>query len=833
MRYIKFSRLLFSLLILGFSLSSVYAQMFGQEPLERVRTYDVQHIKIEVKLDLEKKTVEGITTTSIVPLAGNFNLFKVDAAGMKIESVQQVSGKSKTQVKSLNYEYDNLLLTVKLGNDYKVTDTIVYIVEYNTTDPEKGLYFIKPDSIFPNKPYQVWTQGEGEDNRYWFPCYDYPNDKATTEVIITTDKKYITLSNGNLLNTKNNIDGTITWHWLLNKPHVSYLVMLAVGNFDIIEDRYDDVPIYSYVPPGSKETAIKSFSETSEMIKFFSEKIGFKYPWERFSQIAVKDFIYGGMENTGAIVYWEGSVYDDLTPPDYTATGLVAHEIAHQWWGDVLTCRNWNEIWLNESFATYFDALYKEYSKGKDEFDYQIMKSGDAAITVDSTSARKPIYIRDGLTTNTYSKGSVVLNMLRNQIGTENFWKAMNIYITKNQFQCVTTPDLIDAVNQAMDNPLLDQTPPNYKWFFDEWIYSAGQPEYKVSYDYNENSKELKLTASQVQRLDSSSVFKTPVEAEIITENLSDPSGVRKKIISLYTTYEPQTWTFVLNDKPLNIIFNKGNKVLCKLYFSKPKRNWLYQLEKSEDVIDRITAIKGLKDFINDEDVIEALKNTMKYDSFWGLRYEAASMLGKSISKKVPLILMQAYQTEGDSRIRRVILSSLVNIKQQCSDCADKNELLSFITASMNSEKGYYAIASGISAISRIEDKDKVYDIVTPYLKMDSHNEVIRRNVLTAIDSSEDKRATDIFLEYAHSGSTTGTRNTAINGLGDYLYEQRVIDFLNSKLSDKFRSTKLTVISLLDRAGNKSSKPYLEQALKKTNDEDLKKEMNKVLRKLE
>lgn len=805
-----------------------HAQMFGNEPIERQRTYDVQHIKIEVKLDLEKKTVEGTTTTSIVPLYDTLTMFKVDAVGMNIRKIMFFSiPKNPTPfAKSFKYNYDNKELTIFLDRKYTTRDTIVYIVNYSTTDPEKGIYFVQPDSLFPNKRYEVWTQGEGEDNRYWFPCYDYPNDKATTETYITVGKQYTTLSNGQLVETKDNPDGTKTCHWVLNHPHSSYLVMLAAGEYDIIRDSYLDIPVNTYVPTGKISMADSALYLSADIIKFFSESIGFKYPWGHFGQVGVQDFIYGGMENTGAIVYYDGIYHDDRAAIDYTARGLIAHEMAHMWWGDVVTCRNWNEIWLNESFATYFDALYTEHHLGKDEFDYQNMRSGDAAVTADSTVARKPIYARDGLGVNTYNKGSIVLNMLRNQLGKDNFWKAMNLYITKHQFTPVGTQNLVDAVNQTMDNPLLDQTPPDYKWFFDEWIYKAGQPEYKVSYDYDDNTKTLKLTASQIQRLDSSSVFKTPVEVEIIT----DGSRKSEKIVPM--NY-PQTYSYTLDSKPLNVIFNKGNKVLCRVYFHKPKEDWLYQLEKSEDAIDRLTAIKGLREFLNDESIIDALGDALRYDKFWGVRNDVASMLGKSNSKLAAEILMQYYSKENDSRIKRTILLSLGDLKQHCPACVDSRVLLDFILSNINGERSYYTIADGITSIARFAAKDKIYDIVSPFLGMDSHFDIIRRRAILALDSTYDKRSLDVFLKYSVNGFYASVRNTALNNLHLYLNEPAVIDFLNNKLSDKNRGTKFTVLSLLEKAKRKSSIPYIKSLLEKTNDPELIKTAKETLAKLE
>ena len=814
-----------------FSLSS--AQMFGQEPIERERTYDVEHIKIEVSLDLEKKTVDGRVTTSIHPVVERLRTFKVDAVGMNIKSVKGWFHRATDDPKQaedfadIKYSYDKKEITIDLGETgvgknfpYK------YQVEYSVNNPEKGLYFIQPTATFPNKPYQVWSQGEGEDNRYWIPCYDYPNDQQTTEMIVTVDSKYQTLSNGYLKNKNINSDGTTTWGWVQDKPHVSYLIMLAAGNWDVIEDSRNGIDIKSYVPVGTKNMSIKSFDRTGDMMKFFSEKIGYKYPWSSFSQVVVEDFIYGGMENTGVVVLYGGSIYDDFTTQDYTATGLVAHELAHQWWGDAVTCRNWNEIWLNESFATYFQCLYTEYAFGKDEFDYNIFRNGNDAIKADSLTARKPIYTREGLGVNTYDKGSVVLNMLRKKIGDEKFWKAMNIYITDNQFKSVSTQDLINAVHKALDNKTLEMMPPDMRWFFDEWIYKAGQPEYNVSYDFNEQTFELDLHVQQVQRLDSSSIFKIPVPVRIV-------SGIGTVYNIMLNNNDGITeYKIKLDDAPHYVVFNTGNEVLCKVNFSKPKSDWLNQWHLSEDAINRITAIHGMRNMISDPNVLAALESALTKDTFWGVRNETAAVLGMANFYTALEILMLAYEKEPDPRVKRTMLLSMANIKKNSIEHINSSWMYGWFKEFIAKEQSYYAVADGITALSKFLDKKDIYEAVIPYLNRDSHNEIIRRSVMAALDSSNDPRSKEIFLEYGEKGSTARLRNAAINGLRNFLDDAEVINFLNIKVMENTRSTQSTILNLLEKARNRESLQYLRELMFRSNDDKFRKSVKEIIDKI-
>ncbi len=828
----KNSFYIYLLLIPLFNIT-IYSQMFGQEPTERHSNYDVQHINIKIDIDLKEKYLWGTVETSIVPVENDLTSFEVDAVGMNIKKIERdpktpkekrYSGKKVMEVDNLvelKFDCNKQKIKIYLDKPFNTTDTIYYRIHYSVTYPEKGLYFISPTPEFPDKRYEVWTQGEGEDNRYWFPCYDYPNDKATTEITVTADKQFNTISNG-ILADKYEYPAATKWHWVNDKPHSSYLVMLGVGNWDTISTSWDGIPVISYVPPGQQKWGVNSYRQTADIVKFFSEYIGYKYPWHEFRQVAVQDFMYGGMENTGAVVLYEGSVYDEKTEPDYSSTNLVAHELAHQWWGDVTTCKNWNEIWLNESFATFFQCLYTEHLYGKDEFDYNIYRNGNSAISADST-IRKPIYIRDGLTTNTYDKGSVVLNMLRNMIGDDKFRKTMNIYIKNNQFKPVVTKDLVDALHSAIDDPLLDQMPANLSWFFDEWIYKAGQPEIKADYSFDEKTKELTINSVQVQRMDSSSVFRTPFNIEIITEKSNQD-------ISMETSGEVKTYKIKLSSRPLSVIFNKGNKVLSRLYFTKPKNDWLYQFNNSVDAVDRITALNGLKDFINDEDVVQAIIAKMKDDNFWGVRYEAVKVLAVSSSDAVTEVYLKSLVDEKDPRVRRAYLLNLNSMLDSHPKEKENTELLQFfLTNLIKNETSYYAAADAITALSQILDKDKIYDAVIPFIDMNSHADIIRRSVLSALERSKDPCSKDVFLKYGTIGSTSRVRNIAISALGDYLTDPNVIKFLNNKLSEHFRGTQGIILGHLEQAKDPTSRPFLEKLLASTNDDKFRERINKVI----
>ena len=461
MRYCSFVILVFVFLFIPES-GKMYAQDFGR----RERTYDVQHLKIEVRFDEPKKKVIGKVTATISPLRPSFDSFWIDAMEMTIKKVTLQEGKA------LSFKYDSARLTIQLDKQYAAGNTITYTVEYECI-PRKGLYFIQPNESFPSDPMQIWTQGQGEDNRFWIPCYDYPNDKSTTEIIMTVRDSYVTLSNGFLKSVKENTsEKTKTWHWVQDKPHSSYLIMLAAGDYEIYRDTYGKIPVESYhyktdLPDDVKRT----YRTTAEMVKFFSKKIGVEYPWAKYAQISVAYFIYGGMENTTATVMNDQRmVVDARAALDYSPDGLIAHELAHQWWGDYLTYIDWQNAWLNEGFATFFQQVWTQHKWGEDDYRYQRFGAIEGYIHWAKSVGRIPIVTnKPNGGQNIYGKGAEVLHMLRTILGEELFWKSIKAYAEKFALKSVETYDFKRTIEDVTGN--------NLYWFFDQWVHKAGYPE--------------------------------------------------------------------------------------------------------------------------------------------------------------------------------------------------------------------------------------------------------------------------------------------------------------------------------------------------------------------
>ncbi len=769
------------------------------EHFTRERTYDVLHIRLEITLDEKQKTVDGKVTTKFVPLRPKFELFELDAADMKIKKVYFLDGRA------LNFKFDSLAQKLKIYLDraYSFKDTLSIVVEYFVSNPRKGLYFIQPDSAYPDKPYQIWSQGQPEDNHYWFPCYDFPNDKATSEVIATVNKNFVVISNGKLLSVKEDKKrGLKTYHWHMDKPHSSYLISIVAGEYVMLQDYYLDIPLEYYVYKSNAKYAMLSFEKTPDIMKFFSEKIGYKYPYNRYAQTIVEDFIYGGMENITATTLTSSTIHDERAHLDVSSDGLVAHELAHQWWGDLLTCRSWEHAWLNEGFATYFTALYFEYAQGKDEFQFSVYNMQRTAKFADMTEKKPTVWSRyfdptDLFGPHIYQRGGSILNMIRFILGDELFWKAINYYANKYAYQNVETNDLKIAIEES--------TGYNLKWFFDQWLYKAGYPIFDVNYTYDESKKVVKLKVEQIQPPDSLTpeVFRTPVDVEIATKN-------GNKTYRIFIDKRKQEFEFEVDSKPLMVLFDKGNWILKDLYFEKSKEELIYQAQNASEMIDRLWAVQELGKIMDDE-VAEVMKGIAGSNEFYAIRQEAINNLGKIKNENIAKFLIQLYKIENNSRVRRSIVEVLKDFKFDF--------VTSFLRDVIKNEKSYYVIASAVNSLASIDSVNRM-NIIKDALKMDSHQEVIRTTALRRLSDFKgtklEKEAIEILKKYSLRGNHSSIRITAISTLSLFADKDPSIkDFIFSMVNTPEFFVRMVVYNALGNIGDEKVLNYLKSAEKK------------------
>jgi aminopeptidase N len=777
---------------LGVSLAQSVFAVRG-EGEARNRSYHVVHYRIEVSLDDQHRSVAGKVMTTLVPFLPNLDSIEFDAEEMQINRVSMGN-------KDLRFDLSPEKLVVHLDKSYSFTDTLAITTEYTCT-PRRGLYFVQPDAGYPNKPRQIWTQGEDMDNHFWFPCYDFPNDKATSEVIATLPDRYVLVSNGKLMSVKENKKSkTKTFHWAESKPQSSYLIMFAAGKYAILKDHAGKLPVEYYVYPQDTTDARICFQETPRMIEFFNEKIGFVYPWEKYAQVIISDFMYGGMENTSATTLLDyTAVYGARERIDHPTTSLIAHELAHQWWGDVVTCKDWRHLWLNEGFADYFDLLYEEYSLGRDEFSYMVSHSQQAGIHADTTLGRKPIVSVGSYIANVYARGASVLHMLRFVLGEQLFWRALNHYITKYQFQPVETNDLKTAIEEA--------TGQNLYWFFDEWVSKAGHPIFDVSYRWIDSTKTISLAVKQTQEIDSlTGVFRTPIDIEVTT-----PDGVsthRVEVLSKDTTF-----TIPVLSKPELVLFDKGNWLLKELRFEKSPEEWRFQAEDASDPVDRIRAIQALRKLPDVEDAVPLLVKLSLHDNFWAVREEAISALGEikttndSLRHEIKSTLIAGYRDEKSS-VRSAAVEALKDYRG--------DDVMATLHSALE-DSSYVVVSSALRSFTTVDSANALATLIA-YLYVPSHNNAVANTALTMIGKIDSEKAITLSFERAKYGEPLFTRYIALTLLAKYgKTEQKVLDLFHSLLNDKNFLIKSTAIQMLGDIGDSSVLSDLEALAKDKN----------------
>lgn len=532
--------------------------VFGQPAIvNRERTYDIQHYIIRSKFNRAAKTYYGDETVVFKPLKTGFNTLNLDAAGMKFDWIKLGDENGR----NLQYKQAGDKLIVTLDKAYSDSDTVSVRLKYSA-EPKKGVYFVdelkEGEKVVRSS--QVWTQCESEEARHWFPSYDSPDDKATTEQFITVPKDETAIANGELLETTENADGTKTFHYKMPVPHSTYLTSMIVGNYVKSEEKYKNIPLAYYVYPGTETIIPKAYGKTADMMRVFEELTGVDFPFNKYDQTIVANFNFGGMENITATTMAD----TEILAANYdfgreNVMDLVSHELAHSWFGDLVTTKNWSNLWLNEGFATFMEAAYREKLNGR--ADYLRKVRGDALRWLGEDSAginRHPLLRPNAPTddalfdTTTYQKGGAVIHTLREEIGDAAFWKGVNLYLNKHKFANVESPDLKKAMEEASGKDLT--------WFFNQWVYKGGFPRLNVKQAYSPATKKLTLTVTQIQRADSitPAVFVLPMDVEIVA-----PGGSKNEKIQI--NKRTQIFTFQTNGKPTKINFDKDEKIPLKL----------------------------------------------------------------------------------------------------------------------------------------------------------------------------------------------------------------------------------------------------------------------------
>ena len=654
---------------------------------------DLVHTKLDVKFDYAKTYLYGKAWITLKPHFYPTDSLTLDAKGMEIKSVALVEGTKNTPIK---YNYDGLLLKLNLGKIYKAGTNYTVYIDYTSKPNEfkskgsaaisdaKGLYFINPDSAVKGKPVQIWTQGETEGSSVWFPTIDKPNQKTTQEISMTVPAKYTTLSNGALVAQKQNGDGTRTDTWKMDKPHSPYLFMMAVGNFKVYRDKWNNIPIDYYLEPAYAPYAKDIFGKTPAMMDFYSKKLGIDYPWNKYAQIVVKDFVSGAMENTTATLHAD---YVQQTPRELldgsAGEETIAHELFHHWFGDYVTAESWSNLSVNESFADYSETLWLEHAYGKDAGDAHNYESMQAYLADPSAKAKHLIRFdykdkEDMFDVVSYQKGGRVLNMLRNYLGDDAFFKGLNLYLKTNALSNGEAHQLRLALEQVSGKDL--------NWFFNQWYFNSGNPELKIDYKWNAATKTQTVYLSQTQK---ENVFQLPMKIDLYVNG-------KKETRNYWMSNKTDSVSFQLAAQPNLVNVDADKVLLVKKEDNKSIQEFAFQYKNAPLYVDRNEALdfaaKNLKEKVAQDILLAALK-----DPYFEIREAAIQMIDLTdaeLSKLALPILLNLAKTDPKTLVRAAAINKIGGLK-------DKTYVELF-RASVK-EQSYAVAAAGLNSLSVLE----------------------------------------------------------------------------------------------------------------------------------
>jgi len=619
------------------------------------RINDLLHTKLEVHFDWANEKVMGKATLKLKPHFYPTRQLTLDAKNFEFHGVT-FTGNGQ----SLKYDYDGQQITIDLERLYKRDEEYTLSIDYTASPNEtggsaaitsdKGLFFINPRGEEPNKPQQIWTQGETENNSRWFPTIDKPNERCTQEMYITVLDKYKTLSNGDLVESTKNSDGTRTDYWNMTDPHAPYLFMIAVGEFAVVTDEWNGKKVEYFVEPEYEEHARRIFPHTPEMLSFFSEKLGVEYPWQKYAQIIVRDYVSGAMENTTGVIFGEfiqateRELIDDLTNDK-----IVAHEMFHHWFGDLVTCESWANLTMNEGFANYSEYLWLEHKYGKDEADFHWLNEMQGYLMSVRNGIHPLIHFghydkEDMFDAHSYNKGGMVLHQLRNYVGDDAFFAALNKYLTDNIYSDVEAHELRLAFE--------DVTGEDLNWFFNQWYFEAGHPDLQVEYSYDETLQKIRVKVEQLQDPEKQpAIFQLPVAIDIYQ---TDGQMVRQEVM---VNDRIELFEFDVTTKPNLVNFDADRVLLAEVENNKTEEELLFQYQNAPLFMDRYEAVEKLKD--SENTAVGAVMQKALKDEFWVIR--ALALGNVEVNSASENTIMMMAENDPHSSVRRNALTVLAN----------------------------------------------------------------------------------------------------------------------------------------------------------------------------
>ncbi len=754
------------------------------------KVVEVEHIDLALEPHLETQSLDGVCTTTVRALDRPVDRLQLDAVDLDVTSVERDGV-------AVAFECRGRTLALTFAPAVAAGMRATFAVRYSLTRPRHGLFFVEPSDEYPEKIAHLWTQSQDENARYWFPCLDYPHAKQTTSATITVPKGQFALANGALVERRDDGERTI-FRYTEDVPHSTYLVTLVVGPFVEIEQSRAgsrQIPVWYYVLPGREADGERAFGNTPRMIDEFERRIGTPYPYERYSQIAVSDFIFGGMENTSATTQTDRTLHDAIAHRDFSSDPLVSHELAHQWFGDLLTCRDWSHAWLNEGFATYFECVWREADLGYDQYLYDIFGCVERYLEEDTERYRRPIvcnHFRDPIELfdrHLYEKGAAVLHMLRGELGDARFWRALRHYVAANARRNVETIDLIRAIEET--------TGRNMRAFFDRWIFRGGHPELEFNLSWDASRGVATVTIDQKQQIDDDNPpyrfdldvgFCSTVPASIATDAGFGPLASERRVrITVERAHE--TISVPLDAQPQLVRLDPGAFVLGSVSYVIPVEFAAASLHGDPDIVARIRAAKALaKD--GSRVARDGLREAFDREPFFGVLEQSAAALGATKAPWARDILIGAL-AHPHSKVRRAVAGALGNFR----DAAVAQAL----AAPAISDVSYFVRASALASLGKTRDASAL-EVLSGALRERTWNGTVEAGAVRGLGELADPRTLDRIIEAARAGNDEGLRRAAcgaLGRLGELVSDARtrVVDALNVLLDDSMFLVVLAAIA--------------------------------------
>ncbi len=675
------------------------------------RAVDISKFALDLTPDFERRAFAAEATYTFTPIAKPLAELRFDAVDLTVEAIT-----SSAQIASHQNTDKEIIITFAAPVPAGCETTLA--IRYRA-QPSRGLYFRVPANGYPASEPQLWTQSQPEDARHWFPCHDFPNMKLTSEVTCRVPEGMMVISNGRQVAAeKDPKTGLLAIRWAQEKPHVNYLLTLVAGRFVTLEDKLRDVPLRFYAPPSDAAEAPLTFAPTKAALEYFEREIGVRYPWAQYGQVVVRDFTSGGMENTTLTTLTEHTLHRADTGRLTSSDGLVAHELAHQWFGDLVTCKDWSHIWLNEGFATYYEMLFAGAREGRDNFLARLMCSAEHIFEQTNTVERAMFWRRyrkpwEQFDYRAYPKGAWVLHMLRSQLGDELYRRCVKTYLERHAYGTVVTEDFNRVVEELSGR--------SFDRFFDQWVFHGGFPVLDVAYEWQARQCLAKISVKQTQKInDAIMLFQFPLTVRFQTK-----TGAVTQTVQIKEAEED--FYFPLAQEPQLVRLDPDTALLAKINFKPPTAMLYAQLADAGDVVGRLLAAQLLAGK-KDSETIAKLKAALNSDAFFGVRARAAKSL-REIHSDDALEALCASLAQPDERARAGVVESLAGFFHP--------RAAGVLQQVIAQEKNPAIVATALRGLGAYH-QPAIRDLLLKYLESDSYRQQLAEAAFDALRAQDD-----------------------------------------------------------------------------------------------